>query len=188
MSQGAKLLQRLDHAHREIDRRDAGVEKLTFEMAQLKRVKFGKKSEQLNAEQKALFDEAVDADIAALEDQLEELLAAAKKPSDTSARPKRMALPASQPRVERHHEPESITCTCGCMLQRIGEDVSEKLNYTPGVFTVERHIRGKWACTRCRTLTQAPVHAEIIDKGIPTSGLLAQVLVAKYADHPPLYR
>jgi transposase len=185
---GAKLLQRLDHVHREIDWRDARIEKLTFEMAQLKRVKFGKKSEQLNAEQKALFDEAVDADIAALEDQLEELLAAAKKPSDASARPKRTALPASLPRVERHHEPESTTCACGCMLQRIGEDVSEKLDYTPGVFTVERHIRGKWACTRCRTLTQAPVPAEIIDKGIPTSGLLAQVLVAKYADHLPLYR
>lgn len=71
---------------------------------------------------------------------------------------------------------------------RIGEDVGEKLDYAPGVFTVERHIRGKWACTRCRTPTQAPVPAEIIDKGIPTSGLLAQVLVAKYADHLPLYR
>jgi hypothetical protein len=53
---------------------------------------------------------------------------------------------------------------------------------------VERHIRGKWACARCETLTQAPVEAHIIDKGIPTAGLLAQVLVAKFADHLPLYR
>jgi transposase len=57
------------------------------------------------------------------------------------------------------------------------------------VFTVERHIRGKWACAQCETLiTQVPVPAHIIDKGIPTTGLLAQVLVAKYADHLPLYR
>ena len=79
-------------------------------------------------------------------------------------------------------------CGCGCALKRIGEDVSEKLDYTPGVFHVERHIRGKWACAKCQTLIQAPVPAQVIDKGMPTAGLLAQVLVAKYADHLPLYR
>jgi transposase len=56
------------------------------------------------------------------------------------------------------------------------------------VFEVERHIRGKWACRGCETLIQAPVPAHIIDKGIPTAGLLAQVLIAKYLDHVPLYR
>ena len=73
-------------------------------------------------------------------------------------------------------------------MKRIGEDVAEKLDYEPGVFTVERHIRGKWACANCETLVQAPVDAHVIDKGIPTTGLLAQVLVAKFADHLPLYR
>src|SRR6185295_7237041 len=60
--------------------------------------------------------------------------------------------------------------------------------YTPGLFHVERHVRGKWACAKCQTLIQAPVPAQLIDKGVPTAGLLAQVLVAKYADHQPLYR
>jgi transposase len=73
-------------------------------------------------------------------------------------------------------------------MKRIGEEVSEKLDYTPGVFTVHKHVRGKWACACCQTLKQAPVDAHIIDKGIPTTGLLAHVLVAKYADHLPLYR
>jgi transposase len=73
-------------------------------------------------------------------------------------------------------------------MKRIGEDVAEKLDYVPGVFSVERHVRGKWACAQCETLIQAPVDAHIIDKGIPTTGLLAQVLVAKFADHLPLYR
>ena len=59
---------------------------------------------------------------------------------------------------------------------------------TPGVFTVERHVRGKWVCARCETLTQAPVPAHVIDKGIPTAGLLAHVLVSKHGDHLPLYR
>lgn len=85
-------------------------------------------------------------------------------------------------------EPESTECVCGCQLQRIGEDVSEKLDYTPGVFTVELHVRGKWACRQCETLTQAPVPAQVIDKGIPTAGLLAHVMVAKFSDHLPLYR
>ena len=97
-------------------------------------------------------------------------------------------LPAHLPRVEVRHEPEQTVCRCGCALKRIGEDVSEKLDYTPGVFHVERHIRGKWACAKCQTLIQAPVPAQVIDKGVPTAGLLAQVLVAKYADHQPLYR
>lgn len=70
------------------------------------------------------------------------------------------------------------TCKCGCQLKRIGEDVSEKLDYTPGVFTVERHVRGKWVCAKCETLIQTPVPAQVIDKGIPAAGLLAQVLVA----------
>ena len=73
-------------------------------------------------------------------------------------------------------------------MKRIGEDVAEKLDYQPGVFTVERHIRGKWVCARCETLVQAPVAPHVIDKGIPTTGLLAQVLVAKFLDHLPLYR
>lgn len=73
-------------------------------------------------------------------------------------------------------------------MKRIGEDIAEKLDYAPGVFTVERHIRGKWACRKCERLVQAPVAAHVIDKGVPTAGLLAHVLVAKFADHLPLYR
>lgn len=64
---------------------------------------------------------------------------------------RRMRLPVELPRTDIHHEPASTTCRCG--LRRIGEDVSGKLDYLPGVFTVERHIRGKWVCERCETLT-----------------------------------
>jgi len=185
---GEKVLAHLAKGRYEIEWRDAKIEKLTFEMAQLRRVKFGKKSEQLDAAQKALFDEAVDADLAALDTQLAELLAKRNESEPAAQRPKRAVLPAHLPRVERHHEPQDTICPCGCQMVRIGEDVSEKLDYTPGSFTVQRHVRGKWTCSECRTLTQASVPAEIIDKGLPTSGLLAHVLVAKYSDHLPLYR
>ena len=65
--------------------------------------------------------------------------------------------------------------------------MAEKLDYTPGRFTVERHIRGKWVCQSCDILVQAPVPAQVIDKGVPTSGLLTLVVIGKYLDHQPLY-
>src|SRR3990167_1928534 len=162
-------------------------EKLTYENALLKRMKFAASSERHSAEQRSLLEDEIDADLAAVAQEIEQL-----SPQSTAAQdkkqPKRQPLPANLPRREIHHEPASTTCQCGCQMKRIGEDVAEKLDYVPGVFTVERHIRGKWACAKCETLTQVPVDPHIIDKGIPTTGLLAQVLVAKYADHLPLYR
>ena len=171
-----------------IQYRQAKIDKLTHELATLKRWKFGRSSELLNAGQVSLLDETIDADIAAIEQELQNLAPATKTEPQARQQPKRAALPAGLPRVDIHHAPDATTCACGCQLKRIGEDVSEKLDYTPGVFTVEQHIRGKWACATCETLIQAPVPAQIIDKGIPTAGLLAQVLVAKYSDHLPLYR
>ena len=172
--------------------RQAKIDQLTHELAVLKRWKFGKSREHLDPAQASLLDEAIDGDIAAIEVELEQLApAGAKACTAPRTQPKRMPLPPNLPRREVGHEPDSTTCQtpgCGCEMKRIGEDVAERLDYTPGVFTVERHVRGKWACLHCQTLTQAPVPAQVIDKGVPTSGLLAQVLVAKYADHLPLYR
>ena len=129
----------------------------------------------------------IEADLAGVAVEIEQLQPPAAAP-ETKQQAKRQPLPAHLPRREIRHEPASTTCACGCAMQRIGEDVAQKLDYVPGVFTVERHVRGKWACAKCETITQAPVEAQVIDKGIPTAGLLAQVLVAKYADHLPLYR
>ena len=161
--------------------------KLTHENALLKRMKFAAQSERFNAEQRSLLEDEIEADLAAVCLEIEQLQPAAAAPQ-AKQQPKRQPLPANLPRREIRHEPDSTTCQCGCQMKRIGEDVAEKLDYVPGVFTVERHIRGKWACAQCETITQAPVEAHVIDKGIPTTGLLAQVLVAKYADHLPLYR
>ena len=161
--------------------------KLTHENALLKRMKFAAQSERFNAEQRSLLEDEIEADLAAVSLEIKQLQPPAAGPQ-VKQQPKRQPLPAHLPRREIRHEPDSTTCTCGCAMKRIGEDVAEKLDYVPGVFTVERHVRGKWACTQCETITQVPVAAHVIDKGIPTSGLLAQVLVAKYADHLPLYR
>ncbi len=170
---------------RELRFRQTRIDQLTHEISILKRQQFGRRSEQFNNEQMNLLDEAIDSDLAAIEIELEQL-----QPATATQReqPKRTLLPAQLPRIDIPHEPDSTTCQCGCERVRIGEDISEKLDYTPGVFTVERHIRGKWVCRNCETLIQAPVPAHVIDKGIPTAGLLATVLVNKFADHLPLYR
>ena len=162
-------------------------EKLAYENALLKRMKFAVQSERFSAEQRSLLEEEIDADLAAVAKEIEQLGTLAPAPQDKQ-QPKRQALAANLPRREVRHEPESTICRCGCQMKRIGEDVAEKLDYVPGVFSVERHVRGKWACAQCETIVQAPVDAHVIDKGIPTAALLAQVLVAKYADHLPLYR
>ncbi|AEA65919.1 IS66 family transposase [Burkholderia gladioli] len=183
----AKLMVEIAEKERELQYRQTRIDQLTHELSIIKRQQFGKRSEQLNKEQLSLLEESVDGDLAAIGLELQELK------SDQQARvprqqPKRMPLPPELPRIDIRHEPDSPGCTCGCERVRIGEDISEKLDYTPGVFTVERHIRGKWVCEACDTLVQAPVPPHVIDKGIPTAGLLAQVLVAKYSDHLPLYR
>jgi transposase len=177
----------IDQHKKELAYRQAKIDQLTHEIALNRRWKFGRHAEQLDSTQASLLDETLEADIAAMESELE-ALATPEKAQTVPKLPKRAALPANLPRVEFRHEPDSTLCHCGCQLKRIGEDVSEKLDYAPGLFTVERHIRGKWACGQCQTLRQAPVPPQVIDKGMATAGLLAQVLVAKYADHLPLYR
>ena len=165
--------------------------KMAHEMAVLKRLKFAATSERFSPEQRSLLEEAIDEDLEALAREVAALKRPhVKEPAEKQA-PKRQALPLSLPRRDVHHEPENTICTtpgCGCQLKRIGEDVSEKLDYVPGRFTVERHVRGQWACAQCQTLLQSPVPACVIDKGIATAGLMAHVVVAKYVDHQPLYR
>ena len=127
---------------KKINRDQTLIEKLTHEIAQLKRLKFAKRSEQMNPEQASLLDDLIDTDIAAIEAELQALQIASVA-TDKKQKPKRTALPTEFPRTLIHHEPNNTHCPCGCALKRIGEDVSEKLDYPPGVFTVERHIRGK---------------------------------------------
>ncbi|MFC6632369.1 IS66 family transposase [Microbulbifer taiwanensis] len=186
LSEAAEKDQTITQQNNQLHNQQLLNDKLKQELAILKRHHFGKSSEALNTHLASLLDELVDADIAAVEMELAG--PAESTPQSAKRQPKRSSLPPELPRRIIEHEPEHTQCDCGCQLQRIGEDISEKLDYIPGTFTVERHIRDKWACKRCESITQAPVPPQIVDKGIPTSGLLAHLLVAKYADHLPLYR
>ncbi|HEU4380907.1 MAG TPA: IS66 family transposase [Hyphomicrobiaceae bacterium] len=190
MAEVSAKSEELERGRREVAHKQALIDKLTHENALLKRLKFAAQSEKFTAEQRSLLEETFDADLAEVGREMKRLGVDVDAADDKAGKkaPKRAALPPHLPRRDVHHEPESTVCGCGCQMQRIGEDVAEKLDYEPGVFSVERHVRGKWACRQCEKLVQAPVPAHVIDKGIPTTGLLAQVLVAKFLDHMPLYR
>ena len=166
-------------------------QKYEHELALFKQHKFGSKNEHLTAKQIHLWDEAVEEDIAAVDLELERLNADKTNAATHKAtvnKPKRRPLPDHLPTLRIEHEPASTQCSCGCTLRRIGEDISEKLNFRPAQFYKEQHIRGKWVCDQCDILTQQAMPAYVIDKGIATPELLSHVLVSKYADHLPLYR
>ena len=182
------MLQAAAAKDKELAFKQAMIDKLTDENALLKRMKFAAQSERFSPEQKSLLEDDIEADLQAVASEMDALSQTLTPATAEKKQARRVPLPAHLPRREIRHEPESTICACGCRMLRIGEDVAEKLDYEPGTFCVERHIRGKWACHKCERITQAPVEAHVIDKGIPTASLLAQVLVAKYADHLPLYR
>jgi transposase len=166
----ASLIHTVNQQTELLKSRQLKIDQLTHEMATLKRWRFARRSEQIDAVQRSLLDESIDADLEAIELELEALRNAPDLPPPPKETPRRVALPTGLPRVEFQHEPEHTRCSCGCALERFGEDVSEKLDYAPGVFQVHRHVRGKWVCRRCEKLIQAPVPPQVIDKGIPTAG------------------
>jgi transposase len=194
--------QRIAHQASEIERKDAELqfktaklEKVNFELARLKGWKYGAKTEAMSAEQRRLFEETMAEDEASLQALLEQLQG--KTPQDQAPndqqrrRPRRQALPAQLRRVEHRHEPEDTTCPtpgCGRQMVRVGEDVSEKLDIVPAEFFVHRHVHGKWACKCCQVLVQPPVAAQIIDGGVPATGLVAHTLISRFVDHLPYYR
>jgi len=170
MAENAAMDVLLDQRQREVAFKQAQVDKLTHELAVLKRLKFAATSEKfcagLSVGQKSLLEDTLDSDVAEASAEIDRAKGDDKgKHKKDKQQPKRAPLPPHLPRREVHHEPQSTACTCGCQMKRIGQDISEKLDYEPGVFTVERHVRGKWACAHCEKLVQAPVAAHIMDKG-----------------------
>lgn len=183
-------LERFERLQAELKFAQTRIAALNFEVARLKRWRFGSSSESLDA-QAPLFQEiladAVREEQAAREEQ-QGRGAKTDGKDDRKRRPVRSALPENLPRIDHHHELTGTQCACGQPLVRIGEDVSEQLDCEPARFFVHRHIRGKYACRCCQTIQAAALPAQIIDKGLPAAGLLAQVAVAKVDDHLPFYR
>jgi transposase len=104
-------------------------------------------------------------------------------------------LPEHLERIEIEHDLHDKACpACGKERCRIGEEVSEQLEYFPASFKVLRHVRPKYACRQCDgegynpNITAAQKPRQPIEKGLPGPSLLAYVAVSKLGDHLPLYR
>lgn len=179
-----------------VSAQQAEIEHLKFLIAKLRRLQFGRRSEQM------------DETITQLELALEELesgraehagdesaepdapdTGGTEAAPETPAKPKRRPLPAHLPRETVEHRPAECACPdCGGTLKPLGEDVSEVLEYVPASFRVISHVRPKLACADCDRILQVSAPNRPIAKGVAGPGLLAHVLVAKYGDHLPLYR
>jgi transposase len=166
------------------------IEKLELQIARLRRAQFGRSSEKIERtlEQLELMLEELETEVAT-----PAATAEASAPEQTSSptgskRSGRKPLPEHLPRREVVHEPSCTCPACGGEMRKVGEDVTEVLDYIPGRFEVIRHIRPAFSCRRCESMLQAPMPSLPIERGKPSAALLAHILVGKYCDHLPLYR
>ena len=167
------------------------IKALRARLARALRVAFGRSSEKLRGQMEQLELTLADLDELLAETEPKDTIAPAE-PIAEANKPARRPLPAALPRdVVEHAAPYSAAgacVACGGVLRRLGEDVTELLDYVPGSFRVIRHVRPKLSCRSCETITQAPSPSLPIPRGRAGAGLLAHVLVSKYADHLPLHR
>jgi transposase len=168
------------------------IEKLKFQIAKLRRMQFGRSSERIAREIEQLELRLEELETGEAKDAVKAEAANPSVPQRERAKPKRKPLPDHLPRQEIVHEPQNggaCTCAdCGANMAKLGEDVTEVLDYVPGRFQVIRHVRPKYACTACDAITQAPAPAMPTPRGRATPSTLAHLLVSKYCDHLPLYR
>ncbi len=171
--------------------REREIEHLKLLLAKLHRMQFGRKSEKLagQIEQLELRLEELESNRSERESTPPEAASVPAGSTASTAKPTRRALPDHLPRQTRTHVPKETVCPqCQGELRKLGEDVSEMLEYVPSSFVVIRHVRTKLSCTKCDCIVQAEAPSRPIERGLAGPGLLAHVLVSKYCDHLPLYR
>ena len=169
-----------------LDSRASEIERLKLLVEKLQRLLFGTKSEKVLRQIEQLELQLEELQVATAAD-LHHLAVKSSKPA--AAKPFRRPLPEHLPREIRTHIPEHAACPdCGGKLRDLGQDAAEMLEYVRASFKVIRHVRPKRSCQGCERIVQAAAPSRPIDRGLAGPGLLAHVLVSKYADHQPLYR
>lgn len=182
----------LKAAQLSVQLRSLEIEKLKFEIARLRRMQFGRSSERITRRIEQLELRLEELETGSAEEVAKAEADPRGAPVPERAKPKRKPLPEHLPRQEMVHEPDgdsACTCpACGAGMAKLGEDVTEVLDYVPGRFQVIRHVRPKYACKACDAITKAPAPAMPTPRGRATPATLAHLLVSKYCDHLPLYR
>jgi transposase len=158
------------------------IEHLKLVIEKLRRRVFGVKSEKIviQLEQLELHLEELESSQAEMEAAVERV----RPTAGTKTRSRRKPLPEHLPREVVSHTLHGDSCPdCGGRLRQFGEDISEQLEYIPDSFKVIRHVRPKFACSGCERVVEAPAPSRPIERGLAGPGLLAHVLVSKFADH-----
>ena len=170
------------------------VEQLRQQLAGQNRHRFGVRSESLDqlgltfAEDEAISQMAANAQAKPAATSADEQCEDDRHPHEPWRSHGRKPLPGHLERREAVLSPGEECRRCGGNLKTLGEDISEELEYIPGHFVVNRIVRPRKACSCCEAIVQSPLPSRPIERGRPGPGLLAHVLVSKYADHLPLYR
>jgi len=169
---------------------EAEIARLKFQLARYRRAEFGRSSEKLahDTEQLELVLETLETDQAERLATTSPPVAAAVETEVAAQKPARRPLPQHLPREDLRHSAPCACPSCGGALRKIGNEVTETLDYVPGRFKVIRHIRAKLSCRACDTVVAAPAPDHAIARGRAGAGLLAHIVVSKYDDHLPLYR
>ena len=160
------------------------IEKLKHQLAGQNRHRFGVRSESLDQLNLTFEEDEVIAEAADEQVKPAELPTEDKTPRQHSRKP----LPDHLDRHDEVLSPGDDCTRCGGKLKTLCEDITEELEYVPGRFVVNRIVRPRKACAGCEAIVQSPLPSRPIERGRPGPGLLAHVLVSKYADHLPLYR
>ena len=192
-NENERLKEQLARTQAPLAESEEARQRLETIIVDMRREKFGAKSEKLRPDQFHLPLEDVEIAQGVLDAAQEKAAALIKGKSDGAPRPSnrnRGQLPAHLPRVERIIEPKSTLCPCGCgEMAKIGEDVSERLDVIPAQLRVLVTRRPKYACRRCSgAVAQAHAPEHVVPGGLPTEALIAQIIVAKFGDHLPFYR
>jgi transposase len=168
----------------------ARTAKLEHILKELRRAHFGRSSERISADQLALALEDLETAHAKIEAEEEKKDPGLKGNRARKRRASRHELLDHLPHEEVVIEPESKLCACcGDALHVIGEDTSKRLDKSPAKLRVIVTRRLKYGCRKCTDgVVQAPAPPRLIEGGLPTEALVAEVVVSKYADHLPLYR
>jgi transposase len=174
------------------------IEKLRAQLAVLRRARYGRKSEKLDAqvEQLELLIDDIETGVAETLARVGVAESDADEATETGASSKKKRKPSNRAPLPDHlpaetviHEAPCVCPTCGGdKFGRIGADEREVLEYVPSHFKRVVHVRPKMSCRACETVVQAPMPTLPIEKGRPGPALLAHVVVSKFCDHLPLHR
>jgi transposase len=170
------------------------IEQMKFTIAKLRQEKFGQSSERgafLEQLALALADMEEDASEAEAKAQMAAAAASNGKlqvPAFERRKPARRPLPEHPPRERIVYAVPSACPCCGGTLHKIGEDVTETVELVPRRWKVIQHVREKFSCRACESISQPPAPSHPIARGRAGPGLLAHVLFSKYGLHLPLNR